>query len=121
MLFRSLGMTRATFFADEAILYPTAAGHTLLEDQAYLQRPWQLPRTANPAGGLIASARDMLAYARLWLNDGMGPSGERLLRPETLGRIESPQPCLGVCVRQPVEMVLNDGSHERLSFDFDNV
>jgi CubicO group peptidase (beta-lactamase class C family) len=98
LLLEPLGMTRATFFADEAILYPTAAGHTLLEDQAYLQRPWQLPRTANPAGGLIASARDMLAYARLWLNDGMGPSGERLLRPETLGRIESPQ------ARQPDDL-----------------
>jgi CubicO group peptidase (beta-lactamase class C family) len=91
LLLEPLGMTRATFFADEAILYPTAAGHTLIEDQANLSRPWPLPRTANPAGGLVASARDMLAYASLWLNDGRGPSGERLLRPETLARIESPQ------------------------------
>src|SRR5262249_51645384 len=91
LLLEPLGMTRATFFADEAILYPTAAGHTLIEDQAYLQRPWQLPRTANAAGGLVASARDMLAYASLWLNDGTSPSGERLLRPETLATIESPQ------------------------------
>jgi CubicO group peptidase (beta-lactamase class C family) len=91
LLLEPLGMARATFFADEAILYPTAAGHTLIDDQAYLQRPWQLPRTANAAGGLIATARDMLAYASLWVNDGSGPSGERLLRPETLARIESPQ------------------------------
>jgi CubicO group peptidase (beta-lactamase class C family) len=98
LLLEPLGMSRATFFADEAILYPTAAGHTLIDDQAYLQRPWQLPRTANPAGGLIASARDMLAYASLWLNDGMAPSGERLLRPETLAHIESPQ------ARQPDDL-----------------
>jgi CubicO group peptidase (beta-lactamase class C family) len=91
LLLEPLGMTRATFFADQAILYPTAAGHTLIEDQAYLQRPWKQPRTANAAGGLVASARDMLAYASLWLNDGMAPSGERLLRPETRARIESPQ------------------------------
>ena len=91
LLLEPLGMTRATFFADEAILYPTAAGHTLVDDQAYLQRPWNLPRTANAAGGLVASARDMLAYASLWLNEGLAPSGERLLRPETLARIESPQ------------------------------
>jgi CubicO group peptidase (beta-lactamase class C family) len=65
LLLEPLGMTRATFFADEAILYPTAAGHTLVDDQASLQRPWKFPRTANPAGGLVASARDMLAYASL--------------------------------------------------------
>jgi CubicO group peptidase (beta-lactamase class C family) len=98
LLLEPLGMTRATFFANEAILYPTAAGHTLIEGQAHLQRPWQLPRTANPAGGLIASARDMLAYASLWLNEGTSPSGERLLRPETLARIESPQ------ARQPDDL-----------------
>jgi CubicO group peptidase (beta-lactamase class C family) len=91
LLLEPLGMTRATFFAAEAILYPTAAGHTLIDGQAYLQRPWPFPRTANPAGGLVASARDMLRYADLWLNDGLAPSGERLLRPETLARIESPQ------------------------------
>ena len=84
-------MTRATFFADEAIIYPTAAGHTLVDQQAGLQRPWKLPRTANAAGGLVASVREMLAYASLWLNDGVAPSGERLLRPETLAQIESPQ------------------------------
>jgi CubicO group peptidase (beta-lactamase class C family) len=91
LLLEPLGMTRATFFADEAILYPAAAGHTLIDDRAYRQRPWQLPRTANAAGGLVASARDMLRYAHLWLNDGLAPSGKRLLRPETLARIESPQ------------------------------
>jgi CubicO group peptidase (beta-lactamase class C family) len=99
LLLEPLGMTRSTFFADEAILYPTAAGHTLIDGQAYLQRPWQLPRTANAAGGLIASARDMLGYARLWLNEGLAPSGERLLRPETLARIETIQ------ARQPDDLV----------------
>jgi hypothetical protein len=41
----------------------------------------------------------MLAYARLWLSDGMTPSGERLLRPDTLTQIESPQS------RQPDDLV----------------
>jgi CubicO group peptidase (beta-lactamase class C family) len=91
LLLEPLGMTRATFFADEAIIYPTAAGHTLIDKQASLQRPWNLPRTANAAGGLVASAREMLSYASLWLNDGLAPSGDRLLRPETLAQIESPQ------------------------------
>src|SRR5262249_22565173 len=77
LLLEPLGRPRATFFADEAILYPTAAGHTLIDGQAYLQRPWQLPRTANAAGGLIASVRDMLGYASLWLNGGTSPRGER--------------------------------------------
>ena len=32
--------------------------------------PWALPRSVNPAGGLVASVDDMLRYARFHLGDG---------------------------------------------------
>jgi CubicO group peptidase (beta-lactamase class C family) len=98
LLFEPLGMARATFFADEAILVPTAAGHIVLDGKAHVERPWAIPRTANPAGGIVASVREMLRYARLWLDDGVSPDGERLLLPQALQQIGTPQ------ARQPADL-----------------
>jgi CubicO group peptidase (beta-lactamase class C family) len=91
LLLQPLGMSTATFFANQAILRATAAGHVVLDGQAVMQRVWQLPRTANAAGGLVASVREMLRYARLWLDDGVGPDGARLLSPATLDAIGTEQ------------------------------
>ena len=91
LLFEPLGIEQATFFAEDAIVAATAAGHTVLDGQPYLQRPWALPRTANAPGGIVASARDVLRYARMWLRDGLGPDGARLLSSETLALIGTPQ------------------------------
>src|SRR5262249_13093905 len=99
LIFEPLGMERATYFAEEAILAPTAAGHTVLDGTPYVQRPWTLPRTANAAGGAITSARELLRYARLWLRDGVSPGGERLLSAESLAQIGTPQ------FRQPADIL----------------
>src|SRR5262249_18540504 len=56
-----------------------------------MQRVWQLPRTANAAGGLGASVRDMLRYAGLWLDDGVSPDGTRLLSSAALDAIGTEQ------------------------------
>ncbi|MBV9358291.1 MAG: beta-lactamase family protein, partial [Chloroflexi bacterium] len=91
LLLQPLGMNTATFFANQAILRMSAAGHVVLDGQAVMQRVWQLPRTANAAGGLVASVREMLRYARLWLNDGVSPDGVRLLSPAALDAIGTEQ------------------------------
>jgi CubicO group peptidase (beta-lactamase class C family) len=91
LLFEPLGMAMATFFAEDAIIAATAAGHTVLDGQAFVQRPWALPRTANAAGGITASVNDMLRYARMWLAGGTGPDGTRLLSTESLAQIGTPQ------------------------------
>jgi CubicO group peptidase (beta-lactamase class C family) len=91
LLFEPLGMTRATFFAADAILAATTAGHVVLDGQPYRQRPWAMSRPSHPAGGIVASVREMLRYARFWLDDGVGPDGARLLSPEALMQIGTPQ------------------------------
>jgi CubicO group peptidase (beta-lactamase class C family) len=91
LLFEPLGMATATFFAEDAITAATAAGHTVVDGQAYVQRPWALPRTANAAGGITASVNEMLRYARMWLAGGTGPDGTRLLSTESLAQIGTPQ------------------------------
>jgi CubicO group peptidase (beta-lactamase class C family) len=98
LLLAPLGMEHATFFAEDAIVAATAAGHTVLDGTPYVQRPWALPRTAHAAGGIAASVRDMLRYAQLWLSDGMSPDGARLLSPAALVEIGTPQ------ARQPADL-----------------
>jgi CubicO group peptidase (beta-lactamase class C family) len=86
-----LGMTRSFFAAREAVYYPTAVGHISVDGVPRTQRPWQFPRSANPFGGMISSLRDQLRYARFWLGDGTAPDGRRLLSPETLTSMITPQ------------------------------
>jgi CubicO group peptidase (beta-lactamase class C family) len=99
LLFEPLGMARATYFAEDAILVATAAGHIVLDGQPHVERPWAAPRTAHPPGGIVASVREMLRYARLWLNDGVGPDGARLLSAESLAEIGTVQ------ARQPADLM----------------
>jgi CubicO group peptidase (beta-lactamase class C family) len=51
--------------------------------------PWALPRSANPAGGLIASLNDQLRYAGFHLGDGTA-HGIRVLSAEGLQRMQTP-------------------------------
>ncbi|MGI8549370.1 MAG: serine hydrolase domain-containing protein [Dehalococcoidia bacterium] len=55
-----LNMSRSFYFADQAISYGVAAGHTLKNGQAVLNPYWALPRQANPAGGVASSVTDQL-------------------------------------------------------------
>lgn len=61
-VFAPLGLKRATFFADEAILM-AAAGHLREHEQNVVARPYPLARNANPAGGVIADVDDLLTFA----------------------------------------------------------
>jgi CubicO group peptidase (beta-lactamase class C family) len=90
LILASLNQERACFFAADAITMATAVGHTVEEGGARVARPWGIPRGVNPAGGLIASAREQLAWARFHLGDGVTPSGERLLTPATMALMQSP-------------------------------
>jgi len=55
-----------------------------------LARPWELPRTVNPAGGLLSDVLDMLVYARFQMGDGTAQDGTRVLTPESLAFMQSP-------------------------------
>ena len=79
-----LGMHRATFFADEAITHRVAAGHTVVDDQPKVVRPWHFIRAFNPAGGLICSLNEMLLWARFGIGDGAP-----LLKPESMRLMQS--------------------------------
>jgi CubicO group peptidase (beta-lactamase class C family) len=77
-----------SFFSPDAVeRRPHALGHG---SGATPVAPLFLPRNVDPAGGLWATTRDVLRYARFHLGDGTA-GGVRLLRPETLGLMQTPQ------------------------------
>ncbi|MEJ3652580.1 serine hydrolase domain-containing protein [Actinomycetes bacterium KLBMP 9759] len=65
-----LGMTASTFFAEQAISALAVSGHKDEDGvQVPVQDPWLVPRCANPAGGLISTAADQLAWLSWWISD----------------------------------------------------
>jgi CubicO group peptidase (beta-lactamase class C family) len=86
-----LGLSHSFFFPGEIITYRVAAGHTVAHERAELIRRWPLPRTAHPVGGLIASVRDLLRYARFHLGEGRAPDGTPVLSAGGLRQMQTPQ------------------------------
>jgi CubicO group peptidase (beta-lactamase class C family) len=91
-VFAPLGLTRSFYFAGEAIVYSAAAGHTQLpgEEAPHVALPYPLGRRAHPAGGIIASAGDLLSFLRFHMGDGTA-NGERVLAAETVRAMQEPQ------------------------------
>lgn len=91
LVLQPLGMNHSLFFAHDAITYRTAMGHNNHEEQVSVARPWALARSAHAAGGISSSVKEQLRYARFHLGDGTAESGERLLTPETVKLMQTPQ------------------------------
>ncbi|HZT64356.1 MAG TPA: serine hydrolase domain-containing protein [Acidimicrobiales bacterium] len=76
-----LGAHDTVTLPEEAILRRTAVGHLRTgEDGALQVTPlWHLARATGPAGAISAPAAEVLAFARMLLDDGNGPGGDRVL------------------------------------------
>ncbi len=89
-----LGMDHSLFFAQDAITYRVAAGHSAIypgqDGIPEVLRPWWLARAANPLGGLLSTVNDLLRYANLYIHRGTAPSGERLLQADSLTLMQTP-------------------------------
>ena len=92
LLFVPLGMDHSFFFAEEAITHRVVAGHiTTAAGKSTVVRPWQLSRTANPAGGIISDVKEQLKWARFHMGDGRAFDGKRLLRKATVRKMQRAQ------------------------------
>lgn len=75
-----VGMHQTYFFPTDVMTRRFAVGHNNGPDGTVtVARPWALPRSANPAGGMSATTADQLTWARFHLSDGRTDSGEQLL------------------------------------------
>jgi CubicO group peptidase (beta-lactamase class C family) len=78
-LLEPLGMARSTFDPDEVAADDERVAPTMLDDAGGFVPGSNLIGAMPAAGGLVSTAADMTAFARLLLDRGVAPSGERLL------------------------------------------
>jgi len=85
-----LGMRHSFYFPDEVMTHSFVAGHNVVDGAPKVVTPWAIPRTNNPAGGLISSAGDQLRYARFHMGGGTAADGARVLSPDSLALMRTP-------------------------------
>src|SRR5688500_185215 len=90
LVFQPLGLEHAGTTAGDFIVNRFAAGHTVRDGKATLNRPFT-PSYGVTAGGVGLDITDMLAYARFHLGDGTASGGERVLKRESLELMRTPQ------------------------------
>jgi CubicO group peptidase (beta-lactamase class C family) len=83
LLLDPLGLDSSYFFLNDVITRKFAVGHRKREEQVVVARPYALPRSVAPAGGIISTAEDQVRYARFHLGDGRVADGTRVLREPT--------------------------------------
>jgi CubicO group peptidase (beta-lactamase class C family) len=86
-----LGLEHVFFNAAEAITYDFAVGHHVAPEGNSVARPWRMPRSVLPMGGIITTVGDLLLYARCYLAAGKTPSGQQILQPETIADMFTPK------------------------------
>jgi CubicO group peptidase (beta-lactamase class C family) len=85
----SMGMT--FFRPNDVMTRRFAVGHEKHDDgRITVARPWALPRSGAPAGGMCATVGDQLTWARFHLGDGTAADGSRVLSGELLRRMQEP-------------------------------
>jgi CubicO group peptidase (beta-lactamase class C family) len=92
LVFGPLGLTRTVTLPEEALRFRTAWGHLPGPDGVpTLVDSWDFPRSSGPAGAIAASSRDLVTFARLFLEDGRNVDGERILSPELTAEMTRPR------------------------------
>ncbi len=95
-VFAPLGLTHTVTLPEEALLLRAAVGHVGEgEEEPHPTKVWGLPRAVGPAGTITASAGDVLAFARMHLEEGVAPDGTRVLdaasaRAMTMHQVDLP-------------------------------
>jgi CubicO group peptidase (beta-lactamase class C family) len=86
MILEPLGLKNTFFFPNDIMTRRFAAGHNRKPDGTLeVARPWALPRSGWPAGGMSSNAADLIAWARFHLGDG-----SPLLTKESLDLMKEP-------------------------------
>ena len=91
LLLQPLGMSSTFFFPNDVMTRRFSVGHNRQEDGTInVARPWAMPRGNAPAGGMSATARDQITWARFHLGDGRAADGTPVLSKENLLRMQQP-------------------------------
>ena len=85
-LLAPLGVVDTVTLAEQAILRSPAVGHLPTGPDGALQVApvWFMTRAMSPAGAIAAPAREVLAFARMHLDDGRAADGTQVLSPASV-------------------------------------
>ncbi len=86
-----LALRDTVILPEEAILRRAAVGHRERPHEDQPVTTWQLPRSLGPAGLITSTVHDVLAFARLHLDDGVTGDGTRLLSREAVHAMQQPR------------------------------
>lgn len=90
MVIEPLGLAHTKYFTDQIIGFNVAASHDVVNGKPVVEPSfWPVPRSIDPTGALISSARDQLSWARFHLGNGTAPDGTRLLTYRSLLEMRS--------------------------------
>lgn len=94
LLFAPLGLADTILDHAAVLQRPYADGHVYLpingQDALAVQTPLWIPRSTDPAGGIWATTRDVLRYARFHLDQAVIGGTASIVRPATLKRMQEP-------------------------------
>lgn len=90
LVLEPLGLKHSFLFPTDVMTHRYAVGHATVADRTIVLRPWQLTRACGPAGGITASMKDQLRYARFHLGDGTAEDRARVLKPESIAMMQTP-------------------------------
>ena len=91
LLLDPIGLTDTFLFPTDVMTRRYAVGHHNAQDGTpTVARPWALPRSATPAGGLTATAADQIAWAKFHLTAGRTATGDQLLSPDLVRSMREP-------------------------------
>lgn len=84
------GATRSGTLPEDVVWWPTAVPHVKDGGQVQPLRVWQGDRSSGPAGGVLATAEDVLRFVALHARGGKAADGSAVLRPETVEQMLRP-------------------------------
>ena len=88
LILKPLGLNDSFIMPADVMTRRFATGHIVRDGEPVIATPWQLARSAHAAGGLAATAKDQLRYARFHMGDGRAEDGTRVLKAESLKQMQ---------------------------------
>ena len=86
-----VGLSKTMFFPNDVMTHRFVVGHRREEDGTVrVLRPWAMPRSGNPMGGMAATAPDQVRWARFHLDHGRTPEGTQVVRSDLITRMQEP-------------------------------
>ncbi len=91
-----LGLRDTVTLPEEAILRSAAVGHATYDETVGAEpaKAWHLARATGPAGAIVATAREVIAFARAHLDGGRGLLSQESAAAMTEEQIRLPDPHL---------------------------